>query len=105
MAISTRRSRKKYFTRNYSTTIQEDSGSFISDNSGSYSIVDLSTGEVVVPFDDYTLLSCDSTSNYFLQDLNTFAPDRLYKILIKIKYNDSQEQIFDDDNFTFRVRN
>ena len=45
----------------------------------------------------------DSTSNYFIQWLNGFEPDRAYKILIKIKYDDEQEQIFDDD-FEFIIR-
>ncbi|MBC8389706.1 MAG: hypothetical protein H8E13_16910 [Actinobacteria bacterium] len=31
-----------------------------------YSVIDAHTDEVVIPFsDDYTKLSCDSTSNYF----------------------------------------
>ena len=51
----------------------------------------------------YTKLSCDSDSNYFIQYLDGFYPDRVYKILLKLKYDDGQEQIFDDD-FEFVVR-
>ena len=39
---------------------------------------------------------------YFIQDMNTFQPNRVYKIIYKLKYNDGQEQIF-DDNFEFKV--
>ena len=95
--------RKQYIQKNFSTSVQTLTGSFIPENSGSYSIVDMATGETVIPFSDYTKLSCDSTSNYFIQWLNGFYPNRAYKILFKLKYNDSQEQIFDND-FEFIVK-
>ena len=69
---------------------------------GRYSILDISTGEIISPFGEYTYLSLDSGSMYFKQDLNTFQPNRIYKILIKVKYNDNQEIIY-DDNFEFKV--
>ena len=56
----------------------------------------------MVPFSAYTSMSCDSKSNYFIQWLDGFAPDRVYKILYKIKYDDGQEQIYDND-FEFIV--
>ena len=40
---------------------------------------------------------------FFNQFLDGFYPDRTYKILLKLKYDDGQEQIFDDD-FEFVVR-
>ena len=96
--------RKRYIQKSFSTSVQTISGSYIPKNSGSYSIVDKATGETVVPFDDdYTKLSVDSTSNYFTQWLKGFEPSRAYKILIKVKYDDGQEQIFDDD-FEFIIR-
>ena len=78
------------------------------EKSGSYSIVDVATGESIVPFKDnignvYSYLSADSTSNYFIQWLNTFSPDRLYKILIKVNYEDNQEIIYDND-WLFKVK-
>lgn len=96
-------SRNKTITKTFSTSFQTVTGSFIPEHSGSYSVVDLSTGETIIPFGEYTYLSCDSNSNYFIQDLNTFHPNRMYKILIRVKYNDDQEYIFDNDNFQFKV--
>ena len=96
--------RKRYIQKSFTTSVQRASGSYIPKGSGSYSIVDKATGETVVPFDDdYTKLSVDSTSNYFTQWLKGFEPSRAYKILIKVKNNDGQEQIFDDD-FEFIIR-
>jgi hypothetical protein len=95
--------RKQYIQKTFSTSVQTASGSFIPEGSGSYSIVDMATGETIIPFSDYTKLSCDPTSNYFIQWFNGFYPDRAYKILFKLKYDDSQEQIF-DNNFEFNVK-
>ena len=96
-------SRKRYIQKRFSTSVQTVTGSFIPEGKGFYSIQDVGTGETIVPFSTYTSMSCDSESNYFIQWLNGFAPDRVYKILYKLKYDDGQEQIF-DDNFEFIVR-
>ena len=95
--------RKQYIQKSFSTSVQTISGSFIPEGSGSYSIVDIATGETIVPFSAYTSMSCDSTSPYFIQWMDTFTPDRVYKILLKLKYDDGQERIFDND-FEFKVR-
>ena len=97
--------RKQYIQKTFSTSVQTLSSSFIPgcvSGSGSYSILDVSTGETIIPFSDYTRLSHDETSTYFTQWLNGFQPNRVYKIIYKLKYNDKQEQIF-DNNFQFKV--
>ena len=100
--------RKRYIQKTFSTSVQTVTGSFIPEGSGSYAIKDVATDEFIVPFEDstgtsYTQLSCDSNSNYFIQYLDGFYPDRVYKILLKLKYDDGQEQVFDDD-FEFIVK-
>ena len=95
--------RDRYIQKTFQTSVQEKSGSFIPEGSGSYSIVDIATGETKVPFSSYTSMSCDTTSPYFIQWLNGFETDRIYKILTKINYDDGQEQIFDND-FEFKIK-
>jgi hypothetical protein len=100
--------RKRYIQKTFSTSVQTTVGSFIPEGSGSYAIKDVATDEFIVPFKDkedvsYTKLSCDSNSNYFIQYLDGFYPDRVYKILLKLKTDDGQEQVFDDD-FEFVVK-
>ena len=100
--------RKRYIQKTFSTSVQTVTGSFITEGSGSYAIKDVATDEFIVPFEDsssvsYTKLSCDSDSNYFIQYLDGFYPDRVYKIQLKLKYDDGQEQVFDDD-FEFIVK-
>ena len=101
--------RKRYIQKTFSESVQTVTGSYIPAGSGSYSIVDLATGETVVPFKDiddnsYTSLGCDGQYNYFNQWLSGFETNRYYKILIKVKYDDKQEIIYDDD-FEFKVVN
>jgi hypothetical protein len=95
--------RKRYIQKSFTTSVQTVSGSFIPHGSGSYSIIDMATNESVVPFSAYTTMSCDTTSNYFKQDLNAFEPNRAYKILIKVNHQDGQEIIYDND-FEFILR-
>ena len=95
--------RKRYIQKTFSNSVQTHTGSFITEGSGSYSILDIATGETIIPFSAYTSMSCDSTSNYFIQWMNTFEPDRVYKIIYKLKYDDGQEQII-DNNFEFKVK-
>ena len=95
--------RKRYIQKTFTTSFQTATGSFISEGSGSYAIKDVATDEFIVPFSGFTSMSCDSNSNYFIQYLDGFYPDRVYKIQLKLKYNDGQEQVFDDD-FEFIVK-
>ena len=95
--------RKRYIQKTFSTSVQTVTGSFITEGSGSYAIKDIATDEFIVPFSQFTSMSCDAESNYFIQYLDGFYPDRVYKIQLKLKYNDGQEQIFDDD-FDFIVK-
>ena len=94
--------RKQYIQKTFTNSFQTTSGSFIPEGSGSYAIQDVATGQMVVDFSSNTLLSCDTKSNYFIEYMNGFYPDRTYKILIKVTYDDSQEQIFDND-FEFKI--
>ena len=99
--------RKKYIQKTFSTSVQTVSQSFVPETSGSYSIIDVATGETIVPFKDnfsntYSYLSCDVSGSYFTQWLDSFQTNRIYKILLKLKTNDGQELIFDDD-YEFKV--
>ena len=95
--------RKRYIDKSFTTSIQTVSGSYFAEGSASYSVIDMATNEDVIPFSAYTTMSCDSISPYFTQDLNTFEPNRAYKVMIKVKHNDDQVIVYDDD-FEFILR-
>ena len=95
--------RKRYIQKTFSTSVQEVSQSFVPEACGSYAIRDVATGENIIPFSDFTKLSCDVSGSYFTQWLNTFEPNRVYKIMLKLKTDDGNQQIFDED-FEFKVK-
>ena len=75
-------------------------------SSSYYSIIDTHTDEAIIPFDDdYTKLSCDSTSNYFMLSMSNFEANRYYKIAYKINDVDNGTQQYFDGNFIFEVIN
>lgn len=108
--------RPRYVTKSFNTSVQTLTGSFIPEGSGSYSIIDVTTNETIIPFSSFTpslsanstatgssYLSCDSTSNYFVQWMNGFHPNRIYKIIYKLRFDDNQEILY-DDGFEFKLR-
>jgi len=67
-----------------------------------YQIKDAITHEVVVPFSDYTKVSCDSNGNYFKLNLDSWEINRNYYIEIKTN-RDGVIEYFIDKELTFIV--
>ena len=78
-----------------------DQAKYLPSGSTYYQIEDYVTNEIIVPFGDYSKLSCDSTSNYFNLDTSTYAADRVYRLKIKILQNGITDII--DDKLTFKI--
>ena len=66
-----------------------------------YQVEDYITGEIIFPFGEYTKVSCDSTSNYFIMDLNTLPINRTY--VLKLKIVESGISTIIDDKLTFEI--
>ena len=67
-----------------------------------YAIRDAATDEYIIPFDNiYNKVSCDSTSNFIHVDMNSFMPERYYRIELKIEDGFMEEYI--DDEIYFKV--
>ena len=67
-----------------------------------YAIRDAATDEYIIPFDNiYNKVSCDSTSNFIHVDMNSFMPERYYRIELKIE--DGFTENFIDDEIYFKV--
>lgn len=81
---------------NYLDLYQLESSSF-------YSVRDAHTDNVVIPFDESnTVISADSKGSYFMLNLDTLAPERYYRLLIKSKINSTEQYIY-DKNWIFKV--
>ena len=94
--------RREIFSKTTQTTYSQRKPNFAPEKSGSYSIIDLETNKTIIPFGEYSYLSCDETSNYFKLKLNSFINNRNYKLLLRLKYNDGGIKIFDNNNI-FKV--
>ena len=92
--------RDAYPLKSFGTTFAYDQSKYLPTTTY-YQIEDYVTGETLIPFGDYTKVSCDSKSNYFILDLNTFPIKRLYKIKLKIVDNGISTII--DEKFTFEI--
>lgn len=66
-----------------------------------YEIVDYRTGEVIIPSDEYSKVSCDSKSNYFKLDLGVLSKNRVYKLNIKVVEGDITSAV--DDKLIFEI--
>lgn len=92
--------RDLYPLKTFSSTAQYGISKFLPTTSY-YQISDYHSGEVIVPFSDYTKLSCDSDGNFFNLNLSNWEVDRVYIIEFKISINGTD--YFFDDDYTFSV--
>lgn len=67
-----------------------------------YQVKDVITDEVIVPFGNYTKVSCDSNGNYFKLNLTNWEYNRDYYIEIKVE-RDGVIEYFEDKDLTFTV--
>ena len=52
-----------------------------------YSVKDAQTDEIIIDFDAYTKLSCDTSGNYFNFWFNGLQPERFYRFCFKVVQN------------------
>ena len=94
--------RPMYPNRGYATSSYYFTSNVLP-SSSYYSIKDAVTDETIIPYDDYaTKVSCDGNGSFFNLRLNTFMPERYYKIELKIQRNNNDIQIH-DNGFYFKV--
>lgn len=92
--------RNKFPTKSFGSTFEYDQTKYLP-VTAYYQIEDYITEEVIVPFGNYSKISCDSISNYFYLDTNGYATNRSYKIKIKIEIDGDSEII--NDKYIFEV--
>jgi hypothetical protein len=92
--------RDMYPLKSFGTTFEYDQVKYLPSTTY-YQLEDYKTGEIIFPFGDFTKVSCDSTSNYFVMDLSTLPLNRTYKL--KIKIVESGISTIIDDKFIFEI--
>jgi hypothetical protein len=66
-----------------------------------YQIKDYNSDDIIIPFSEYSKVSCDSNGNYIKLNLSNWEADRVYKIEFKVNIN-GNVQYFDED-VTFNI--
>jgi len=64
-----------------------------------YQIRDVETDTVIIPFSDYSKVSCDENGNFFTLDLSNWELNRAYKVEFRLERDGSVEYFDDDDVF------
>jgi hypothetical protein len=92
--------RELYPIKSFSTTAQYGISKFLPTTSY-YQIRDYHSNDIIVPFSDFTKISCDAIGNFFNLNLFNWEVDRVYKIEFKITIGGVDT--FFDDGYTFNV--
>lgn len=92
--------RDKYPSKSFGTLFSYDQSKYLPTTTY-YQLEDYITKEIIFPFGEYTKVSCDSTSNYFVMDLNSLPINRTY--LLKLKIVESGISTIIDDKLKFEI--
>ena len=65
-----------------------------------YQIRDFASNDIIIPFSDYSKVSCDSNGNYIKVNFSNWEANRVYKIEFKIDNNGSIEYFDNDTTFS-----
>ena len=98
--------RQRYPAKTYETTPRALQVNAFPSGTLFYSVKDALTEETVIPFDQYSAVSCDSSGHYFNLWLNGLQAERYYKLLYKfVSGSGTANEINDihDNDFTFKV--
>jgi hypothetical protein len=93
--------RDLYPLKSFGNVFSYDQVKYLPSGSTYYQLEDYITGETIFPFGEYTKVSCDSTSNYFIMDLSTLPISRTYKL--KLKIVESGITTIVDDKYIFEI--
>ena len=98
--------RERYPAKTYETTPRTLQVTTFPSGTLFYSVKDALTEETIIPFDQYTAVSCDSSGHYFNLWMNGLQAERYYKVLYRfVSGSGTIGEINDihDNDFTFKV--
>lgn len=95
---NTRYPQKYYTTQSYYTQ------TYYLPSSSYYEIRDAHTDEIVIPFNTTgTKIGCDGTSSYFNLWMDSFQPERFYRVVVKTETDGGDSVNIFDNNYYFKV--
>jgi hypothetical protein len=93
--------RDQYPVRTFDTAFTAWDGVDRLPSSSYFSVIDQQSNTTIIPFDQYSLVSCDGTGSYVKFRTDALWPGRYYKLMFKVD-DQGYEQIFDSAH-TFMV--
>jgi hypothetical protein len=98
ISVNEKYPQKTYTTESYYTK------NFYLPTSSYYEIRDAHTDEIIIPFNTTgSKISCDANGNYFKLWMNSFQPERFYRVLIKSETDGGDVSRIFDNNYYFKV--
>jgi hypothetical protein len=92
--------REKYPLKTFSNAFVSDVVKYLPSTTY-YQIKDYQSNDIIIPFSEYSKVSCDSKGNYIKFDFTNWQPNRVYKIEFKIETEG--DTIHFDDKITFKI--
>jgi len=95
--------RELYPLKTFTNTFAYTSQKYLPKNSY-YQIKDFASDDIIIPFSEYSKISCDSDGNYIKLNFSNWEAGRVYKIEFKVDMGDGDIQYFDEE-ITFSIVN
>lgn len=95
--------RDRYPQKTFDTVYSAWSGDQRLPSSSYFSIVDQQSDVVIIPFDQYSPISCDGTNSYIDFKIQSMYAGRYYKLMFKV-IDSGYEHVF-DNGYIFSVEN
>ena len=94
--------RDRYPVKTFSTQSNYRNINFLP-TSSYYAVKDAITEEFIIPYNSTgTKVSCDSNGNFINIEMNSFMPERYYKLCFQVTQSDASVVVY-DENFYFKV--
>jgi hypothetical protein len=81
--------RQRYPVKTFTNRFSDYLSPYYLPSSSYYQIKDAESEETILPYDDFTRLSCDPTGNYFMLDTSGLASERYYTVEIRSEQSGS----------------
>jgi hypothetical protein len=95
--------RERYPRKSFNTVYTTFNGTQRLPITSYYSIIDQQSNSVIIPFDEYSKISCDGVTSYFNFNIQSMYAGRYYKMLIKVIGVDYTQII--DNGYIFSIEN
>jgi hypothetical protein len=92
--------REKYPLKTFTNAFASDVVKYLPSTTY-YQVKDYQSNDVIIPFSEYSKVSCDGKGNYIKFDFTNWQPNRVYKIEFKIETE--SDTIHFDDKITFKI--